>query len=189
MEKNYEFKTDEQIVKQVLLGGTDSFRIIIERYQKKIFCIGLRFYNNDDDSYDFVQEVFIKAFENLGSYAGKAPFRFWLTKIAYNHAINKVNAKRVEEVSIPEQVPSRDTTPEEKHLHGELHGILLAAVRQLPIQYRICVDLYFFLGLKYNEISQITGYPVNTIKSNVLRAKKMLRDELKGTIAEDYHEM
>jgi DNA-directed RNA polymerase specialized sigma24 family protein len=45
------------------------------------------------------------------------------------------------------------------------------------------------MGFTYNEISDITGYPVNTIKSNVLRAKTMLHDELKGTIAEDYHEL
>jgi RNA polymerase sigma-70 factor (ECF subfamily) len=188
MEKNNEFRTDEQIVKQVLLGRTDSFKIIIERYQKKIFCIGLRFYNNEEDSYDFTQEVFIKAFESLGSYAGRAPFRFWLTKIAYNHAINRINAKRIES-EIPEQIQSRDTTPEAEHMRGEICGILHNAVKQLPSQYRICVDLYFFLGLTYNEISEITGYPVNTIKSNVLRAKKMLRDELRGTIAEDYHEL
>lgn len=188
MEKNNEFRTDEQIVKQVLLGRTDSLKIIIERYQKKIFCIGLRFYNNEEDSYDFTQEVFIKAFESLGSYAGRAPFRFWLTKIAYNHAINRINAKRIES-EIPEQIQSRDTTPEAEHMRGEICGILHNAVKQLPSQYRICVDLYFFLGLTYNEISEITGYPVNTIKSNVLRAKKMLRDELRGTIAEDYHEL
>jgi len=51
------------------------------------------------------------------------------------------------------------------------------------------VELYFFMGLTYGEIGRITGYPVNTIKSNVLRAKTMLRDELKGTIAEDYNEL
>jgi RNA polymerase sigma-70 factor (ECF subfamily) len=188
MEKNNEFRTDEQIVKQVLLGRTDSFKIIIERYQKKIFCIGIRFYNNEEDSYDFTQEVFIKAYESLGSYAGRAPFRFWLTKIAYNHAINRINVKRIE-AEIPEQIQSKDITPEAEHLRMEICGILHDAVKQLPSQYRICVDLYFFLGLTYNEISEITGYPVNTIKSNVLRAKKMLRDELRGTIAEDYHEL
>src|SRR4030067_3116765 len=104
MEQNNDLKPDEQIVKKVLLGGTESFKIIVERYQRKIFCIGMRFYNNEEDSYDFTQEVFIKAFENLRSYAGRAPFRFWLTKIAYNHAINKIAAKPVE-TGLPDRMP------------------------------------------------------------------------------------
>jgi RNA polymerase sigma-70 factor (ECF subfamily) len=183
-----EHKTDEQIVKQVLVGGIESFKTIVERYQKKIFGIGMRFFKNRDDSYDFVQEVFIRAYESLKSYAGRAPFRFWLTKIAYNHGINRVGAKRAEP-EVPEEVPSEGTTPETGHLRGEIREILMEAINQLPDRYRICVDLYFFMGLTYSEISEITGYPVNTIKSNVLRAKTMLRDELKGTIAEDYHEL
>ena len=183
-----ELKTDEQIVRQVLVGGIESFKTIVERYQKKIFGIGMRFFKNRDDSYDFVQEVFIRAYESLNSFAGKAPFRFWLTKIAYNHGINRVGAKR-SEPEVPEEIPAADTTPETGHLRGEIRELLMEAINQLPDRYRICVDLYFFMGLTYGEISEITGYPVNTIKSNVLRAKTMLRDELKGTIAEDYHEL
>lgn len=185
---NDEFKTDEQIVKQVIFGGIESFKNLVARYQKKIFGIGMRFFNNIDDAYDFTQEVFIKVYENLSSYAGKAPFKFWLTKIAYNHGINKLGSKRVE-TDIPDEIPSADTTPEEKHMRREIRGVLLNAIQQLPERYRICVDLYFFMGLTYGEISNITGYPVNTIKSNVLRAKCMLRGALKGTIAEEYHEM
>ena len=183
-----EHKTDEQIVKQVLVGGIESFKTIVERYQKKIFGIGMRFFKNRDDSYDFVQEVFIRAYESLKSYAGRAPFRFWLTKIAYNHGINRIGAKRTEP-EVPEEIPAGDTTPETGHLRGEIRELVMEAINGLPERYRICVDLYFFMGLTYNEISEITGYPVNTIKSNVLRAKTILRDELKGTIAEDYHEL
>ncbi|OHD66767.1 MAG: hypothetical protein A2176_11100 [Spirochaetes bacterium RBG_13_51_14] len=183
-----EHKTDEQIVKQVLFGGIESFRIIVERYQKRIFGIGMRFFNNRDDSYDFTQEVFIRAFESLKSYAGRAPFRFWLTKIAYNHGINRLSAKRTES-DVPEEIPSGESTPEARHLRGEIRKILLNAVNELPERYRICVDLYFFMELTHGEISEITGYPVNTIKSNVLRAKIILRNELKGTIAEEYDEL
>ena len=90
---------------------------------------------------------------------------------------------------MPEELAADDMTPERSHLRKEIREVLMEAVRKLPERYRICVDLYFFMGLTYGEISEITGYPVNTIKSNVLRAKIMLRDELKGTIAEDYHEL
>lgn len=185
---NNEDKTDEQIVKQVLLGGMESFKVIVERYQKRIYGIGMRFFKNMDDSRDFTQEVFIRAYENLKSYAGRAPFRFWLSRIAYNHGINRIGARRTES-EVPEEQAADDVTPERSHLRKEVREVLMEAVRKLPERYRICVDMYFFMGLTYGEISEITGYPVNTIKSNVLRAKNMLRDELKGTIAEDYHEL
>jgi RNA polymerase sigma-70 factor (ECF subfamily) len=63
------------------------------------------------------------------------------------------------------------------------------ALASLPEKYRICVDFFFFLGLSYGEIGDITGFPVNTIKSHVFRAKQMLRDALRGSAAEEYHEM
>ena len=59
----------------------------------------------------------------------------------------------------------------------------------LPEKYRVCIDLYFFYGLPYAEISAMTGFPVNTIKSHVSRAKRMLRDSLRETMAEGNDEM
>ncbi|MBN2080530.1 MAG: sigma-70 family RNA polymerase sigma factor [Spirochaetes bacterium] len=188
MTRNDNGKTDEQIVKQVLLGGIESFKTIVERYQKKIFGIGMRFFNNREDSLDFTQEVFLRTFESLKSYAGRAPFRFWLTKIAYNHGINRAGSRKTEP-EIAGEIPGYDETPESRHLMEEMRYTLLDAVNRLPERYRVCVDMYFFLGLTYGEISEITGFPVNTIKSNVLRAKTILRDELRGTIAEEYHEL
>lgn len=188
MTRNDGGKTDEQIVKQVLLGGIEGFKTIVERYQRKIFGIGMRFFNNREDSLDFTQEVFIRAFESLKTYAGRAPFRFWLTKIAYNHGINRAGSRKTEP-ELAGELPGEDKTPESRHLMEEMRHTLIEAVNRLPERYRVCVDMYFFLGLTYGEISEITGFPVNTIKSNVLRAKTILRDELRGTIAEEYHEL
>jgi len=185
----HESITDEQIVRQVLLGNTESFRIIVERYQRPVFGMGMRFFRNRDDAGDFTQEVFLKAYEALGSYAGRAPFRFWLMRIAYHHGISRMEALRTTEQAITDEMPANDESPEQGSAKNEIREILHEAVRRLPERYRICVDLYFFLELTYAEISEITGFPVNTIKSHVLRAKAILRDGLKGTAAEEYHEL
>ncbi|MDR3237950.1 MAG: sigma-70 family RNA polymerase sigma factor [Spirochaetia bacterium] len=184
-----EQRNDEQIVRQILYGDTEAFRVIVGRYQKQIFNMGFRFFRNENDAYDFVQEVFIKAFQKLGSFRGLSPFRFWLLKIAYNTGINSVKAYKSTSPIDDVAIPSAEKSPEEKHLNEELRKLLLDAVNTLPERYRICVDFYFFYGLSYNEISSMTGFPVNTIKSNVFRAKKELRDLLSGTIAEDYYEL
>ncbi len=183
-----ELGPDEQIIKGVLKGNVDGFRLVVNRYQEKIFSIGMRFFKNEEDSRDFVQEVFIKAYHQIKSYRGLAPFRFWLTRIAYNHGINRVKTRK-EEGDFSEDSLATHQTPEVCYLREEMRDVLLVAINQLPEEYRICLDFYFFWGLTYSQISEITGFPVNTIKSNVFRAKQVLRDSLRGTIVEDYHEM
>ncbi len=183
-----DLSSDEHIVRKVSNGDTENFRLIVSRYQAYIYSIGMRFFKNEDDSSDFVQDVFLKAFNELKSYKGKGSFRAWLVRIAYNYGINKIKAQRIDNV-IFEDSPSNEPAPEQTHAKGETINVLRRAIDALPEQYRICLDLYFFMGLKYSDIERITGYPVNTIKSNVLRAKQILRDKLRGTIAEDYHEM
>lgn len=183
-----ELKSDEQIIKEVLKGDVDGFRLVVDRYQSKIFSIGMRFFKNEEDSRDFVQDVFVKAYHQMKSFRGLAPFRFWLTRIAYNHGINMVKTRK-EERSFSEDSLSTHQTPEVCYLREEIRDVLLIAINQLPEEYRICLDFYFFWGLTYSQIHEITGFPINTIKSHVFRAKQVLRDALRGTIVEDYHEM
>lgn len=182
--------SDEYIVRQVQKGNIELYSLIVERYQDKIFSIGMRFFYDRDDSADFAQEVFLKAFDKIDTYREIALFRYWLVKLAYNHGINLKKSRDNSSMECSgDEIQSGYDLPEEKHIYNEIKQILAREINNLPERYRICIDFYFFLGLKYNEISEITGYPVNTIKSDVLRAKNILRQKLKGTIAEEYHEM
>jgi RNA polymerase sigma-70 factor (ECF subfamily) len=132
--------------------------------------------------------VFLKAYNEIQSYKRKAPFRAWLIRIAYNMGINMIKVKKIEKVILEDSVYGNKNT-EKDYLMDETANALFTAINTLPDQYRICIDLYFFMGFKYIDIENITGYPINTIKSNVLRAKQILRDKLRGSVAEDYHEM
>ena len=182
--------SDEQAVRKVQKGKSEFFSLIVERYSSRIFSIGMRFFYNSEDSADFTQDVFLKAFDKIEAYREIAPFRFWLVKLAYNLAINLKKSVRDEHLQIELSEPVYcGESPDEAHVKNELKELLLQEINSLPERYRICLDLYFFFGLKYSEISEITGYPVNTIKSDVFRAKNILRDKLKGTLAEECYEM
>ena len=182
--------SDEYIIRQVQKGNVELYSLIVERYQDKIFSIGMRFFYDQDDSADFAQEVFLKAFNKIDTYREIALFKYWLVKLAYNHGINVKKSRHNDSMEFNcEEIQSAYEPPEKKHIYSEIKQILAEEINRLPERYRICIDFYFFLGLKYNEISDITGYPVNTIKSDVLRAKNILRQNLKGTIAEEYYEM
>ncbi|MCX8125196.1 MAG: sigma-70 family RNA polymerase sigma factor [Spirochaetes bacterium] len=179
---------DEYIIQQILKGKHDLFRIIVERYQNIIFSLGMRFFKNYDEATDFTQEIFIKVYNNLDTFKGIASFKSWLMKIGYNHAINRLNSVKNNNVEYNDSIDGC-SDPEKQVIHDELQTILEEAVNSLPPEYRVCIDLYFYVGLPFKEISHITGFPVNTIKSYVYRAKQHLRQALKGTIAEDYYEM
>jgi len=186
-DKNF---SDEYIIGQVQKGDFELYSLIVERYEDKIFSIGMRFFYDRDESADFTQDVFLKAFDKIDKFREIGLFKYWLVKLAYNYAINMKKSRHNDGTDFNcEEIRSDYELPEKSHIFSEIKQVLVEEINRLPERYRVCIDFYFFLGLKYNEISEITGYPVNTIKSDVLRAKNILRQKLKGTIAEEYYEM
>jgi RNA polymerase sigma-70 factor (ECF subfamily) len=169
---------DQLIVAQIVSGQTELFRLLVNRHQQAVYGMGLSFFHNAEDASDFTQEVFIKVFRNLSHFEGRSRFSTWLYKIAYNTAINSITRQK-EYHSLAEDEPlGGEDSPERNMLRAAAREAVLEAVTELPGRYRICVDLFFFYDRSYQEIEAITGYPVNTIKSHVFRAKKMLRERL-----------
>lgn len=169
---------DGVIVERVVAGRTELFSILVERHQRAVHGLGLGFFKNGEDAADFTQEVFLKAFRYLAEFQGRSRFSTWLYRIAYNTAINGVK-RRKEYHSLAEDAELSDHDgPERQALREAVRGAVREAVADLPEKYRICVDLYFFYDRSYQEIETVTGYPVNTIKSHVFRAKKILKDKL-----------
>jgi RNA polymerase sigma-70 factor (ECF subfamily) len=170
---------DLLLCREVLAGKTSSFALLAERYRKRIFSLGYGFFRNPDDTDDFVQDVLVKLYVSLGSFRGESSFSTWLMRIAYNTAINSIKRRR-EYTSLAEdyEIPYEGTGPEEDHLRACSRAAIREALADLPERYRVCVDMYFFYDMPYADISEVTGLPVNTIKSHVFRAKKLLRDKL-----------
>jgi len=174
---------DEMIVRQIVSGQKDLFRLLVRRYERPVYGMGMGFFRNAEDAGDFAQEVFLKVFRNLSGFEGRSRFSTWLYRIAYNTALNGVN-RRKEYRSLAEGADeieaSGSDSPEQAMLRKAAKEAVLASLRELPERYRICIDMFFFYGRSYQEIEAITGFPVNTIKSHVFRAKKLLRGKLEG---------
>jgi RNA polymerase sigma-70 factor (ECF subfamily) len=171
---------DQMIVAQVVSGQKELFRLLVKRYEKAVFGMGMSFFRNAEDSSDFTQEVFLKVFRNLSQFEGRSRFSTWLYKIAYNTAINSVSRKRDYHSLVEDEIIPYNDTPERKLLRSLARDAVLKAIKELPERFRVCVDLFFFYDRSYQEIENITGYPLNTIKSHVFRAKKLLREKLAG---------
>ena len=169
---------DKIVVAQVLAGQKELFRLLIKRHERAVYGMGMSFLRNTEDASDFTQDVFLKVYRNLSQFEGRSRFSTWLYKIAYNSAIN--NKSRIKEYySLAEDEIAVETdNPERKLLRDLARDAVLDAVKELPERFRLCVDLFFFYDRSYQEIEAITGYPVNTVKSHVFRAKKILREKL-----------
>jgi RNA polymerase sigma-70 factor (ECF subfamily) len=169
---------DRLIVEQILAGQKELFRLLVARHERAVYGMGMSFFHNRDDASDFTQEVFLKVFRSLSRFEGRSRFSTWLYTVAYNTAVNSFTRKKeYHSLAEDEVIPDMDT-PERKLLRSAAREAVLNAVKDLPGRYRICVDLFFFYDRSYQEIEVITGYPVNTIKSHVFRAKKLLREKL-----------
>jgi RNA polymerase sigma-70 factor (ECF subfamily) len=174
---------DQLIVSQIVSGQKDLFRLLVRQHEKAVYAMGCSFFRNKEDASDFTQEVFLKTYRSLGGFEGRSRFSTWLYKIAYNTAINEVSRRR-EYSSLADEntgtLPNSGDTPEHAALKNAAKEAVRQAVKELPERFRICVDLFFFYDRSYQEIEAITGFPVNTIKSHVFRAKKLLREKLEN---------
>ena len=123
----------------------------------------------------------LKAYQALPSFKKTSSFYTWLMRIAYNMAINSANRKNQFTLSIDEDdFVSSVLSPEENFIKRCLQTAIKKAVNNLPENYKICIELYFFYCLAYTDIEEITGLPKGTIKSYIFRAKRILKAEIEA---------
>ncbi len=172
-------REDAELCEAVLSGNMDAFARLAGKYRKRILALGMSFFHDQDDAEDFLQDVLVKVYTSLSGFRGEARFSTWLMRVAYNTAINSVKRNKVY-VSLAEDfdVPDTSETPEEESIRRGTGDAIKRALDILPERYRVCVDLFFYYDMPYADISVVTGLPVNTIKSHVFRAKKMLKEAL-----------
>jgi RNA polymerase sigma-70 factor, ECF subfamily len=170
--------SDEDAIGRVLDGDTEAFAVLVRRHRARVMRLGLSFFRDEEAAADFTQDVFVKAYTALASFKGRSLFSTWLLRIAYNTAINSKKRMREQYSLDPEIEIAGAPGTDESHLREETARTVREAMAELQPRQALCIELYFYYDLKYSEISEITGYPVNTIKSHVFRAKRILRERL-----------
>ena len=175
---------DAVAAERVMSGDVEAFAGIVRRNQHRLVAFGRRFFRNLADIEDFVQEVFLQAFRRLDTYRGESRFSSWLLSIAYHLAIRQMHrAPDYSSLEVDDITDSRHN-PEQITLRRESGRIIVEAMRSLPDKFATCLDLFFFFGQTYAEISDTTGHPVNTVRSHIRRAKEMLRLSLTDDLSE-----
>jgi len=170
---------ETQVILQVLQGDIESFRLIVERYERPIARMIRNIINNRDSCEDIAQDVFFAAYRKLASFdPARSNFSTWLFTIARNKSINALRKKRPLSMSELPQNSDRHN-PSDELAEREFFDELDAGLEALPSAQKRAFVLAEFEELSYEDIAQIEGVRIGTIKSRINRAKKKLAKSLK----------
>jgi RNA polymerase sigma-70 factor (ECF subfamily) len=176
---------DFDAIQRVLAGDVESFRCLVERYQRPLLALVRNLTPRDSDQEGLAQEAFLAAFRSLASFdIRRSAFSTWLFTIARNRCRNEFARRRpIASADLADVVDSR--SPERAASEAELFRQLDAALDALPFDQRSAFVLAHLQGLSYEEVGRIECVGVGTVKSRIARAREKLR-RLLSRVAEPY---
>jgi len=174
--------TENQIIKGCISGNHDSLGMLYQRYASVMLGICCRYCKTRTEAEDVLQEGFIKVFQKISTYKGKGSFEGWLRRIMINTAINhfKANSKHYyhEDIDLVNNISIKsdeETLTMEKEISQDE---LIQLIQELPAGYNMIFNLYVIDGLTHAEISNDLGISINTSKTQLMKARKWLRNKL-----------
>jgi len=172
--------TDEDIARIVQKGKSESFGLLVERYEAKIIRYAKRFLFNHNDVEDLAQEIFIKAYVNIQSFDTSRKFSPWIYRIAHNEFINSIKKKAKEplplfdlDIIFPSLISKEKV--ENEIDRKELNKMLDKCLNKLNSKYREPLILRYFEELDYKEIADILRIPVSTVGIRLKRGKEKMK--------------
>jgi RNA polymerase sigma-70 factor (ECF subfamily) len=180
---------DADVVRRILAGEGELFELLVERYRVRLYRFVQRFTNDAEDARDVTQDAFLKVYGALDSYDPKYKFSTWLFRIAGNAAIDHLRRRRIRALplELPPDEEGGERRVEPKELRPDpyedlarrrLRTALDEAIERLPDDYRELISLRHYGELPYEEIAELKGMPLGTVKNKLFRARQALRDLL-----------
>ena len=179
--------SDEELVSRSIGGDADSFNQLVLRWERPIYALAYRVIGREEDARDVCQETFLRAFRALGGFRGQAKFSSWLYRIALNLCRDWVRRQRrtpvvplPEDVDVIELAASREPTEpiEELVARRDLTRAVEKAMARLPEEQRTAIILKEYHGLTFQEIADLVGCPLSTVKTRLYQGLTVLRREL-----------
>ncbi|MDQ3819166.1 MAG: sigma-70 family RNA polymerase sigma factor [Acidobacteriota bacterium] len=177
---------DCDLVVRAVSGREDGFEELVRRYQRPIAAYIYRMTNDYEAALDLTQEVFIKVYNSLARFRPEFKFSTWIYKIAHNSAIDHLRRAGTREQSLVAEfegaerelpLESRRLSPEQESERAERREEIEHVVRGLPACYRELILLRHSHDMSYDEIAEVTGLPLGTVKNRLFRAREVMRQE------------
>ena len=184
--KDFASASDRDLVLTAATGLEGSFEELVSRYQRPISAYVYRMVGDYEAALDLTQEIFIKVYGSLKRYRSEFKFSTWIYKIAHNAAVDHLrrNAGRAQSLvkgtgddqyDLP--IESGGLSPEQESEREERRVEIELVVRSLPTAYRELIVLRHSQDLTYDEIVEVTGLPLGTVKNRLFRAREMMRQQ------------
>jgi len=177
-----------ELINKIARGDFSAFEEFIIDYEKLIYNIAYKMFNNVEDAKDISQEVMIKIYKNISKCRDFKSIKTWVYTITYNACIDEIRKRKgkqtqsiyedidTEDGSIEKQIPSSEPTPEEVVIKKEKQKMVRNAINKLSYEHKSVIIMRDIEGLSYDDISKITNLSLGTVKSRIARARKSLRD-------------
>lgn len=179
-------ETDESIALEVQGGKSELFGELVERYEAKLLRYARKFLLDPEDAQDIVQDVFIKAYENLQSFDVTRKFSPWIYRIAHNEFVNALKKRESRRTAFAidfdtlfPYLQAADTA-DSAALERDTRETLEKHLDKLDAKYREPLILYYLESMDYREIADILRIPVSTVGVRLARARAMLQKQTKG---------
>jgi len=181
---------EQRLVHAAQRGDVESFNALVRLYEGRVYNLCYRMLGDADGAADIAQEAFFSAYRNLRSFRGGS-FRSWLLRIATNPCYDALRARKRrpsvsldttigdDEESVGMQIADPGETPDEYTQRRELAAAIQRGLEYLPEDQRAAVILSDIEGLSYEEIVQVTGANLGTVKSRISRGRLRLREVLR----------
>src|SRR2546428_12057661 len=177
---------DQELVASAVTGLEGGFEELVRRYQRPISAYVYRMVGDYEAALDLTQEIFIKVYGSLSRYRPEFKFSTWIYKIAHNAAIDHlrrnvgrerslINGTESDNYDLP--IECEGLSPEQQSEREERRMEIESVVRSLPTAYRELIVLRHSQDLTYEEIVDVTGLPLGTVKNRLFRAREMMRQQ------------
>ncbi len=185
--------TDQEVVAHARAGREKAYRELIGRYERPVFSIIYRLVRDRELAEDLAQDTFIKVLNAIDRYDPKHKFSSWIFRIAHNTAIDRLRKREVDTLSLDGSPHAQtqeaieatrivavatEASPEEFTANREIGEAIEAAIARLRPEYRTAIVLWHVEGRPYDEIAEIMGIPLGTVKTYIHRARNELRKHL-----------
>jgi RNA polymerase sigma-70 factor (ECF subfamily) len=179
--------SDEEVVTRVLAGETGMFEIIMRRHNQRLYRVARAILRNDGEAEDVMQDAYVRAYEHLDQFAGRAKFSTWLTRIAVHEALARQHRgnryQELEPISEREGDPmdrfaSLAPDPEQQASNSEIRSLLEEAVEKLPDAYRTIFMLRDIEEMSTTDAADVLEITEENVKVRLHRARALLRKSL-----------
>ena len=185
MPAHYAEQSDEELATLVQKGETDAYGELMRRYQPKLMRYGTRFLATKEHIEDIVQDVFIKAYQNMQSFDVTRSFSPWIYRIAHNAFVNALRREKISpvvflDVDTLTAHPSYERDPEDEEEKEETRVLVDTGLKELKPDYREILTLYYLEELSYQEIADVLRIPIGTVGVRLSRARDALKKHVRS---------